>query len=243
MTKKDEDNGLIIGRLSDKRDESFLLSGVSEFDELTGGFARGRITELWGTAGVGKTHLATKLMANLSNGNKVLYIDSEFALNKARVASLGADPKNIAYVADSRLEKVCELLVANVDKFDVIILDSLAFLTPMTVANAEIGERSIGLFALLIKHWVLKFRPALASSKTAFIALNQYRPPIGLYAVESPPGGMSWQHACDVRIKLTTTSSDKIKEGTTQVGHWVHATIKKNKMGAVGLETKFKLIY
>lgn len=239
-----KDVGLKIGKLSDKADEVCIPSGIEAIDELLGGgFTRGRITEISGKEGVGKTYLASVLMANISKEQKVLFIDTEFALNKTRVMDLGADPKNISYVADSGLEVVCELMINNINKYDVIILDSIASLTPLTVANAEIGERSIGLFSLLLKHWVLKFRPKLANSKTAFVALNQYRPPIGLYAVEQLPGGTSWSHACDVRLKCTTTSVDKIVKDGQPVGHWVHVLIKKNRLGLIGATTKFKLNY
>lgn len=233
----------VIGKLSDKSDERFIKSGTELDDLIGGGFPRGRITEIWGKEGVGKTHLATLLMANISKNNKVLFVDTEYALNKARVASLGADPKNIAYLADSQLERVCEALIAAIDQYDVIILDSLAMLTPLAVANAEVGERSIGLFALLLKHWVVKFRPLLSTSKTALVALNQYRPPIGLYATEQPPGGMAWVHSCDIRIKLTTNSTDKIMDKKVQLGHWVTATVKKNKLAPPQVTTKIKILY
>lgn len=233
----------VIGKLSDKSDERFIKSGTELDNLIGGGFPRGRITEIWGKEGVGKTHLATLLMANISKNNKVLFVDTEYALNKARVASLGADPKNIAYLADSQLERVCEALIAAIDQYDVIILDSLAMLTPLAVANAEVGERSIGLFALLLKHWVVKFRPLLSTSKTALVALNQYRPPIGLYATEQPPGGMAWVHSCDIRIKLTTNSTDKIMDKKVQLGHWVTATVKKNKLAPPQVTTKIKILY
>lgn len=233
-----------VGTLADKRDESYIATGIEGLDTLLGGgIPRGRIVEFWGPPAVGKTHLATLLMASLSKDHKVLYVDSEFGLNKERVKALGADPANIGYIADSRLENVAEALVSAVGKYDVILLDSLAQLTPMAVANAEVGERSIGLFALLIKHWVLKFRPLLANSKTAFVVLNQYRPPIGLYATEQPPGGMAFVHACDIRIKLTTNSSDKIVKGTELIGHYVNLTVKKNRLGPPGGTTKIKVEY
>lgn len=242
MVKKIEEPS--IGLLSSKSDESYLSTGIEELDTLLGGgLGRGRIVEIWGSPGVGKTHLASMIVANTSKQYKVLYVDTEFALNKARVAELGAETKNIAYLADSRLERVCEALVTAVGKYDLIILDSLAQLTPMAVANAEIGERSIGLFALLIKHWVLKLRPLLATSNTAFLVLNQFRPPIGLYATEQPPGGLAFQHACDVRIKLTKNSADKIVTGGELVGHWMHLEIKKNRLGPPGKTTKLKINY
>jgi len=192
---------------------------------------------------VGKTYLVTQLMANISKDKKILYVDTEFALNKARVAEIGADPKNIDYYADSRLERVCELLVDSIGKYDVIILDSLAFLTPLSVANAEVGERSIGLFSLLLKHWVLKFRPKLGMSKTAFIAINHHRPAIGLYVTEEPPGGKAWHHACDVRLKMVSNSADKVVKAGKPVGHWIHIQVKKSKVSKPQTTTKIMLNY
>jgi recombination protein RecA len=242
MTKKNEPS---IAKLSDKADESFIKSGTELDDLIGGGFPRGRISELWGKEGVGKTQLATILMANLSQDQKVLYVDTEYSLNKARVASLGVNPSNVQYLADSRLERVCEALIEAVtsNKYDVIILDSLAMLTPLSVETAEVGERSIGLFALLLKHWVVKFRPLLSTSKTAFVALNQYRPPIGMFAVEQAPGGQAWAHSCDVRIKLTTNSADKIIKDKQQIGHYVNCEVKKNKLAPPFVTTKIKIIY
>lgn len=241
MTKKDDE--IVVGTLADKADESFIQSGVKELDELIGGIPRGRITEFWGKEGCGKSHLASLIMANISKTHKVLFVDSEFSLNKSRVESLGALPENIDYYASSHLEEVCQLIIDSVGKYDLIILDSLAFLTPNTVANSEMGERAIGLFSLLIKQWVLKFRPKLGTSKTAFIAINQYRPSIGLYVVEESPGGKAWHHATDVRIRLSTASVDKIMDKKVQLGHWVHLIVKKSKVSQPFIESKTKIMY
>lgn len=242
MSKKDD--SIKVGTLADKADESFISSGIKELDDLIGGgFAVGRITELWGKEGVGKTHLVTQFMANISKDKKILFCDTEFALNKTRVTEMGANLKNIDYFASSHLEEVCKLMTDSVGKYDVIILDSLAFLTPKTVADQDMGERSIGLFALLLKQWVLQFRPKLGTSKTAFIAINQYRPAIGMYIVEESPGGKAWHHATDVRIRLTTNSADKIMEGKVQLGHWVHLIVKKSKVSQPFMETKVKVLY
>lgn len=238
MKSKPEE--LEIGRLSDKQDERFISSGIPELDAIIGGgFARGRITEISGNEGIGKTWLVSKLMAHLSKDQTVLFVDAEFSLNKARVAALGANTANIAYVADSRLENVSELLTRAVGQFDIIILDSVASLIPMTIENQEVGESAnIGLFARLIKQFVMKFRPRLGKSQTAFIAINQMRKPIGLYARTEPPGGMAWSHTCDVRIRLSSNSSDKLTEG-----HWVHAEVVKSKVSNPFQKTKFFLEY
>lgn len=240
-TKKNEPK---IASLDSKTDERFIPTGIKELDEiLGGGIYRGRITELWGEQGVGKTHVVTTIMANMSKDQKVLYIDSEFALNKDRVAELGADPKNIDYIASSHLEMVCELMIDQVGKYDLIILDSLAFLTPLTVDTQDVGENAIGLFSRLIKNWVVKFRPRLGQSKTAFIAINQYRKPIGMYVKPESPGGTSWHHVVDVKIWLSSNAADKIMKGTERTGHYVHAEVRKNKLGKPFQKTKFAVKY
>jgi len=241
MVKKDDSP--LISKLEDKKDTEFLSTGVEELDKILTGFARGCITEIWGSEGVGKSFLATKMMASMSKSQKVLYIDAEFALNKERVKELGADPKNIAYVADARLEKVCELVINEVGNWDVIIIDSLAFLTPLTVDTNEVGENNIGLFSRLIKHWVTKLRPRLARSKTALVVINQYRKPVGMYAKAEPPGGTSWAHACDVRVHLSSGSVDKITKDSVIVGKKIHAKILKNKLGQPFQETTYKLLF
>lgn len=234
-----------ITTLDKKQDESFISSGIPELDEIMGGgFYRGRICEISGAAGVGKTHLVTKFMATLSKDYKVLFVDAEFSLNKVRAVELGAVPKNIGYIADSRLEQVAELIMRAVGDFDVIILDSIASLTPMTIDNQEVGESAnIGLYARLIKQFVMKLRPKLGKSKTAFIAINQMRKPLGMYAVVELPGGMAWSHVCDVRVRLSANSGDKIMDGTVRVGHWVHAETTKNKLAPPFAKTKFKVEY
>lgn len=236
---------LVIDKLSNKRDEEFISTGITEIDDLIGGgFARGRITELSGNEGVGKTHIASMLMSSLSKEHKVLFIDAEFSLNKARVEALGANPANIAYLANSRLENVCEELIKAVGEYDIIILDSLASLIPMTIENQEIGESSnIGLYARLIKQWVMKFRPRLGKSRTAFVAINQMRKPIGMYARIELPGGMAWSHSCDVRLRLSTAKVDKVFKDTKQIGHYVHVEVTKSKVSVPHQEAKFLLKY
>ncbi len=232
-----------VGKLSSKDDESFIATGIKELDGLVGGLARGRITELWGAEGVGKTYTVSKIMAHISKDHTILFVDTEYALNKQRTADLGAVLENIDFLQDSRLERVAELLIASVGQYDVIVLDSLAYLTPKSVDSQEVGENAIGLFARQIKHWVVKFRPRLGASKTAFVVVNQYRKPFGMYAKAEPPGGTSWNHAVDVRIHMTANSADKIMDGTKRIGHYVNLEVKKSKVSVPFLKSKFKVEY
>lgn len=242
MSKSDSP---VIGKLADKATESFISCGIDALDViLGGGFYRGRITEISGNEGVGKTHLVTLLMANMSKGQKILFCDAEFSLNKDRVVALGANPDNIDYIADSRLEEVSEQITNNIGKYDLIILDSLASLQPMTIDEQTVGSSAnIGLFARLIKQFVMKMRPRLGRSKTAFVVINQMRKPIGMYAKTELPGGLAWAHVCDVRLRLSSNSADKIESKGIRSGHWVHAECTKSKVSQPFIKTKFKLEY
>jgi len=232
----------VITKLSNKKDEVFILTGTP-LDELVGGIPRARIMELWGSEGIGKTNLTTQIMAHLSKDHTILFVDTEFALNASYVASKGVNMKNVDYIADSQLERVTELLISSVGKYDLIVLDSLAYLTPLTIDTNQVGENTIGIYARLIKHWIVKFRPRLGMSKTAFLAVNQFRAPIGPYVKAQPPGGMAWNHAVDVRLFLTTNSGDKIEEKGERVGHWLKIDVKKSKVSAPHLSTKIRIIY
>lgn len=231
-----------IAKLSTKSDEQFISFGIPELDKLTGGIPRGRITEIWGAEKIGKTHTLGMVMA-ANTELDILFVDAEFALNRSRMASFGANTEKVDFIQDARLERVSELILASVGKYDIIMLDSLSFLTPATVDAAEVGENAIGLFSRLIKHFAIKLRPRLGVSKTAVVVVNQYRKPFGLYAKAEPVGGTAWHHAVDLRIQLTANSNDKIMQGTTRIGHWVNAEAVKSKVSQPYQKAKYKLIY
>ena len=235
----------LITKLSQKQDEAFIPTGIEQLDAIMGGgFPRGRITEVSGSEGVGKTYLVTKLMATMSKDQKILFCDAEFSLNKDRVTALGANPDNIDYVADSRLEEVTEQIMNNIGKYDVIILDSIASLIPLTIESQQVGESSnIGLFARLIKQFVMKMRPQLGRSQTALIVINQMRTPIGMYVKIELPGGCAWSHVCDIRLRLSANSGDKIESKGVRIGHIVHAETTKNKLAQPFVKTSFRLLY
>jgi recombination protein RecA len=242
MVKKKDSNEPQIINLGDKKVEEFIPFGIKELDDMIGGIPRGRITELWGSEGCGKTHTMSKILA-ANPDLKALVVDAEFAINAERIASFGVNMKNIDFIQDARLERVSELILKSVGKYDLIFLDSLAFLTPTTVDNAEVGENAIGLFSRLIKHWVVKLRPRLGVSKTALVVINQYRAPLGLYVKAEPPGGKAYHHAVDLRLYLTSNSADKIMSSGVQTGHWVHVEVKKSKVSQPFVTTKYKLTY
>lgn len=242
MPKKDDDS---VTTTTLKTVE-YLPTGIAEMDELLGGgWARGRITEVWGNPGAGKSYLLGRTMATLEAKQTVLYVDTEFSLYGARLEQLGVDLKKMDLIQDGRLEQVTERIIEEVGEYDLIIIDSLAKLIPMTVEESEVGTNAIGLFARQIKHFEAKLKPRLALSKTALVVINQARAGMGLYAPAKPQGGFAWEHAIDVRVKLSKgLALEKQVDGKkSRVGHWVTAEIQKSRLTKPYISTKFKLEY
>lgn len=230
MSKKSSKSEPSIAKLSTQEDVEFITSGMEAFDKEMGGIPRGRVTEIWGKEGVGKTYMVSQILA-ANTDKKVLLIDSEFAVDKKRITMLGGDVSKIDFIADAQLERVAHLMIKSIGKYDLIVLDSLASLTPLTVEKQEVGENAIGLFARLVKHWAVKFRPLLGESKTAFVATNQYRAPFGAYAVAEPPGGKAWHHVVDLRLLVSkNNSSSLIKKGSKTIGHNIKVEVKKSRL-------------
>lgn len=236
-----------VQSLDDLTDEEFLSSGVQEIDDLIGGFARGRLTEVWGTPGVGKSHMIAKALASLSEGQTALYIDAEYSAVKSRMQELGVDSKKVSVVQDARLERVADLVVDSVGEYDIIVIDSLAALVPMTQLAAETGTNVIGLFARQVKHFIAKLKPKLAVSKTAMVVINQARAGMGMMAPQEPQGGFAWKHGIDVRLKLSLPKGSKIEKTVKKVkgvvGHRVKVDVQKSRLTPPSLTTEFELIY
>ena len=242
--KKDE---LRVGTLADIPAEGYVSSGVPEVDGvLGGGFPRGRITQIWGNPGVGKSYLLAKTMARLDG--HILYIDCEYALNKARLKSLGVDLSKVDYVADSRLEKVAEQVLASVQNYDLVIIDTLAKLTPMTVQQNEVGTSAIGLAARQIAHFEAKLRPKIYEHRTAVIGINQVRANFGMGPVTTQAfGGWAWGHTVDLSLKLVKGANNKVYKQVagvkSETGHWATVKVEKSKVSTPFAETKFMVEY
>lgn len=236
-----------IQTMAELKEEVFISSGIPELDELVGGFARGRVTEMWGNPGIGKSHVIAKALAGLSSKQTALYIDAEYSAVKKRMLELGVNLKRVDLVQDARLEMVADLVVDKVGSYDLIVIDSLAALVPMTVLDAETGSNAIGLFARQVKHFIAKLKPKLAVSNTALVVINQARAGIGVMAPQEPQGGYAWKHGIDIRLKLSLPKASKLERTRNKVrevyGHKVQVTIQKSRLTPPALTTTFNLIY
>lgn len=244
---KEDKNKVVVGTLEGLGEPEYLPTGVEELDTMIGGWSKGRLTELWGNPGTGKSYLLSKTMASLKDGQKCLYVDAEFALYKPRLVALGVDVSKVDVVQDGRLEEVTEHILEVMDNYDLVIIDSLAKLVPMTVEDNKVGENALGLFARQVKHFEAKLKPRLANSKTAFVVINQARAGFGMMSPAKPMGGFAWEHAIDIRLKISKGANNAIKKQKdgviSQTGHWVDVKVEKSRLTPPFLATRFKVEY
>lgn len=243
MAKKDEP---LIKSMASYPAVEFITTGVANLDKITnGGFPRGRITEVYGKKSVGKTTLVMMMLAAISKDHKVLFIDAENAINPARMAELGADLKNIQYSTEYVLDEVGELILANVAKYDAIILDSVAGTIGRTEETSTVGDHNVGTKGKVMNSLFSRRIPGpLAKTKCALILINQLRDSFSMYGDKTyTPGGKAIEYSASLRIELNTLAADRITEGSKQIGHHVTAKIVKSKVSAPYQTARFKITY
>lgn len=241
---------------------SFITTGIPEIDKALqpknskdlGGFPRGRVSEVYGMEGVGKTSLTLQAIAGMQKaGLKALFIDVENALNIDRAKDFGVDLASLAVSNEAVLERVIDVVLAYVSKFDVIVVDSLAALVPSAEFDEENVEDSggsfMGLKARMMGHFMRKVVKPLADSKCALIFINQERMNLQPFGKKTfTPGGKAVPYATSLRIELKSNrKADRIestKKGVKSItGQMVTAHIQKSKVGMPHVETQFKLLY
>lgn len=243
MPKKKQDDKIELKPLSEYGELEFITSGVPEIDEITQ-IPRARITEIFGLQGVGKSYLVTQCIAAMSKEAKVLYIDAESAINPARMIDKGGDAKNIIISTESILEDAAELTIESVNKYDVIIVDSVASLVPKAEAEGRTGDQFVGLKARLMGQWMRKLIGPLGKSRCAVIFINQMRESMSMYVPKALPGGKALPYAASLRLELSTSNkADRITKGAVVVGHKVKVDVVKSRVCAPHQSTTFKLYY
>lgn len=226
----------------------WLSTGIKDFDELTK-IPRGRITQIQGPYGVGKTTLCLNMIAGMKDA-KILYIDSEASLNPELIMDLGISDKNFTLYNESAfLEDIAEVIqeAAKNGKYDVIVFDSLAACTTKAIAEGEFAASNIGQKAKLTHKLITLVQMPLKNTDTALVVINQEREVVGSYVPQKyTPGGMAVPYAASLMVALKTIKSwrfpQKPKDGL-YLGHEVEATIIKSKVNQPWRTKKFKLLY
>lgn len=243
MAKKDEPQ--LIQSMDKYPEITFIPSGVPEIDKLTGGFPRGRITELYGKKSVGKTTLSMYMLKAISQDYKILFIDAENALNIERLKSIGGDLSNIDFSTTSVLEEIGQLMLDNLNNYDAIILDSIAGTITRTEAASEVGDHNVGNKGKVMNSIFSRRLPELAAkSNCALVLINQLRDSFSMYGEPTyTPGGKAVEYAASLRIYLNTVKADLITKDGKTVGHWVQCQITKSKISPPYMKCRFKIMY